>query len=476
MNKFDSQVQLLNNRIFKTIARYHWEEKLQEKLLDIPKELIPGKIPTMRCCVYKERAILAERVRIAISPNKGIDENVISVIDFACDECPISGFEVTSLCRGCLAHHCQNACRKNAIYLDDRHTAHIDKTKCVNCGMCASKCPYGAIIDRKRPCQTACKTKAVSVSEDGSAFLDNDKCVSCGQCKFQCPFGAMVSKSYILDAIDIVKGSKDNTEYNVYAMVAPAIASQFSTNLNKVVTAIKMLGFYDVVEAAMGADIVAYEEAKELVTKGFLMNSCCPAFVKFVKNEFPDLIPYISDCLSPMATAGKIIKEKDPTAKIIFIGPCDAKKQEIKQDEVKKYIDCVLTFEELNAIFDSKELDIDSLEETELKDASGFGRRFASNGGVANAVKRVLDELEIPEFEVEPVVCNGLEECRTALLQKRNGKLNGNYIEGMACPNGCIGGPGCLKHLPNGKNLLNAHADKSRYSNIKDVVIENITD
>lgn len=248
--------------------------------------------------------------------------NVIEVIEVACDECPMGGYEVTNACRGCLAHRCEGACRRGAITFDQNHTAHIDKTKCVDCGACAKVCPYSAIVSRKRPCQNACKVKAISVSENLAALIDNEKCTSCGACVYQCPFGAIMDKSYILDTIDIIKKSENNTKYKVYAIVAPSISSQFSyAELGSVVTGIKKLGFHAVVEAALGADMVAYSEAAELYEKGFLISSCCPAFVDYVEKNFPDLAGHISHNLSPMAAISKYIKEKDETARIVFIGP-----------------------------------------------------------------------------------------------------------------------------------------------------------
>ena len=293
VRKFDTKVQHMKYKVLREVARQAWNDTLLENLLDIPQMIVPGKIPTTRCCVYKERAILGERVKMAMGGDKD-NPNVIEVVDIACDECPAAGFEVTTSCRGCLAHRCEDACKRGAISFDHNHTAHIDKSKCVECGLCAKVCPYSAIINRKRPCQVACKVKAISINEDNAAAIDNDKCIQCGACVYQCPFGAITDKSYILNVIDIIKKSKENTEYKVYAIVAPSISSQFAyAKLGQVVTGLKELGFYTVIEAALGADMVALSEAKELSEKEFLTSSCCPAFVQYIKSEFPDLLPSI---------------------------------------------------------------------------------------------------------------------------------------------------------------------------------------
>ena len=227
MRKFDTQVQHLKYKVLREVARLAWNDELLEKVLDIPQQIVPGKSPTMRCCVYKERAILSERVKLAMGGDRS-NPNVIEVIDIACDECPIGGYVVTDSCRGCLAHHCVDACKRGAISIDPKtHTSVIDKSKCVDCGMCAKVCPYTAIINHKRPCMNACKVKAISMNDDHAAAIDNDKCIACGACVYQCPFGAIMDKSFILDAIDIIKRSENNQKYKVFAVVAPAISSQF---------------------------------------------------------------------------------------------------------------------------------------------------------------------------------------------------------------------------------------------------------
>ena len=445
MRKFDTKVQHLKYKVLREVARLAWSDSLLENVVNIPKTIVPGNVPTMRCCVYKERAILAERVNIAMGGNKDND-NIIEVIDIACDECPAAGYEVTSSCRGCLAHRCEDVCKRGAISFDHNHVAHIDKSKCVECGQCAKVCPYFAIVNRKRPCQVACKVKAISINENNAASIDNDKCIQCGACVYQCPFGAITDKSYILKAIDLIKGSEENKKYKVYAIVAPTISSQFRyAKLGQVITAIKKLGFFTVIEAALGADMVAWAESKELAEKGFLTSSCCPAFVKYVKKNFPQMEKYVSQNLSPMAILAKYIKDTTPNAKVVFIGPCTAKKAEANLDTVKDYIDAVLTFEELQALFDSKDFEITTLEEDVLDNASYFGRIFARSGGLSDAVAQGLKEQNI-DFDVKPVVCDGIEECRMALLKKSKNVLDGNFIEGMCCVGGCIGGAGCLTH------------------------------
>ncbi|MCQ2481379.1 MAG: 4Fe-4S dicluster domain-containing protein [Clostridia bacterium] len=472
MRKFDTKVQYLKYKVLREVSRLEWEGTLYDNIFDIPKTLIPGNTPTMRCCVYKERAILGERVKLAMGGNKD-NKNVIQVIDIACDECPVSGYEVTNACRGCLANRCEDVCRFGAISFDENHVSHIDKSKCKECGACAKACPFTAIVKRKRPCQNACKVKAISMDENKAALINYDKCISCGACVYQCPFGAITDKSFITDAVKILKESENGKNYKVYAVVAPSISSQFSfATLGQAITGLKKLGFHTVIEAALGADMVAYAESNELVEKGFLTNSCCPAYVEFIHKHQKDMIPYISHNLSPMGVTARYIKKTDSNSKVIFIGPCTAKKAEVQKDEVKPYVDVVLTFEELQALFDSREIELSELEEDVLDNASYYGRIFARSGGLSDAVAQALKEQELDKtFELKPQVCDGIEACKLALLKKSKNLLDANFIEGMACLGGCINGAGCMTHGDKNK----ADVDKYGMEAMEKSILDSLT-
>ena len=468
MRKFDTKVQHLKYKVLREVARQAWAGTLLENVLDIPKIIVPTTTPSMRCCVYKERAILAERVKVAMGG--GEDNNVIQVIDIACDECPAAGYEVTDSCRGCLAHRCEDVCKRGAISFDHNHVAHIDKSKCVECGQCAKVCPYFAIVNRSRPCQNACKVKAISIKENNAAAIDGSKCIQCGACVYQCPFGAIADKSYILNVIDMIQKSEGNKNFKVYAIVAPSISSQFTyAKLGQVITGLKELGFHTVIEAALGADMVALSESKELVEKGMLTSSCCPAFVAYIKSAFPKLVPLISHNPSPMTALAKYIKETDKNAKVVFIGPCTAKKAEAQLEEVKPFVDAVMTFEELQALFDSRDFDITSLPEDVLDNASYFGRIFARAGGLSDAVAQAVKEQNI-DFDLKAVPCDGIEACRVALLKASKNLLDGNFIEGMACIGGCIGGAGCLTHGEKNKAEVDKYGREAMEKSISDAV------
>lgn len=471
MRKFDTKVQHLKYKVLREVARLAWDDRLLGEVMNIPKQIVPGDTPTMRCCVYKERAILGERIKLAMGGDKS-NPNVIEVIEIACDECPVGGYVVTDACRGCLAHRCEEVCPRNAISFDDNHVAHIDKSKCVNCGKCANACQYAAIANRVRPCERACKIKAISPKrETHAASIDNSKCIACGACVYQCPFGAIMDKSYILDAVDAIKKSKNNTEYKVFAVVAPSISSQFTyAKLGQVISGLKELGFYTVIEAALGADMVADAESRELVEKGFLTSSCCPGFVSYIEKAFPAMLPYVSHNPSPMVAISRYIKEHESPCKVVFIGPCTAKKAEVQRENVKPYVDVALTFEELQALFDSRNIDITNLKEDVLDNASYFGRIFARSGGLSDAVAEGIREHGDNNFALKAVPCDGIEACRIALLKKSKNMLDGNFIEGMACTGGCIGGAGCLTHGEKNKAEVDKYGREAYEKSIADAI------
>lgn len=471
MPLFDTSVQELKYKVLREVAKLSYEGKLEQGITGIGETIMPGPEPTMRCCIYKERAIINERIKLAMGGDQN-NPNVVEVLNIACDECPVEGIRVSEACRGCISHRCINTCPKGAIKIKN-HRAVIDQSLCIECGRCVSACPYSAIVKNTRPCENACKPGAISMGLDKKAKIDNEKCISCGACVYQCPFGAISDKSYILDAIKIIKESDENRKYKVYAVTAPSMASQYEKiKIEQIVEGIKELGFFSVVEAALGADMTAYLEAQELADKKFLTSSCCPAFVSYIQKNFPQMEKHISHNLSPMAQIAKYIKKQDPTSKIIFIGPCIAKKVERHLETVNKYIDCVITFEEMQALFDAKKIELSNLKGIALDNASYYGRVFARSGGLAVAVAEALKESQIPEemFTFKPISCNGILECRTVLLKASKNRLEENFIEGMVCESGCIGGAACLTHGPKDKSQVDAYGREAKEKTIRDAI------
>lgn len=462
---FDTNVQLEKYQVLKEVIKRAYDNTLEDAYLEIPKAISPGPKSELRCCIYKERAIIQERVKMAMGGDKN-NPNVIEVIDVACDECPVGGMMVTPACRGCLMHACKDVCPRDAITIVN-HQAVIDKSKCIECGKCTKACPYGAIIAQHRPCMKSCKVKAISINEYGKAVIDTNKCIECGACVYKCPFGAISDKSMILDVIRMLRESEDNSKYKVYAVIAPAIVSQCRFGrVSQVVTAIKKLGFYQVVEAALGADITLYKEIEEWQERKLMTTSCCPSFVSYIEKHFPELKQHISHTVSPMVETAMLIKASDPTAKVVFIGPCASKKKEFTLEKTQHAIDGVISFEELQAFVDARGLDTTTFEDTTLDNASFYGRIFAKSGGIAQGVADIAKSKGIEG--VNPCVMNGLDECKAHLLQLKMGKAVENFFEGMACEGGCLNGPLCITHSP--RNVV----DVDKYGNeAKEKTIDN---
>ena len=310
---FDTNVQWIKYKVLKEVIRRAYEGGLEEAYLEIPKIISPGPKSELNCCIYKERAIVQERIHMAMGGDKE-NPNPVQVMETACDECPAAGMLVTEACRSCMMHSCKEVCPKGAITIVN-HRCHIDKEKCIECGKCAAACPYSAIIAQKRPCIKSCKVKALSIRpEDDKAVIDNEKCISCGACVVSCPFGAITDRSLVLDIINMLKQAEEEKSFRVYAVIAPAIVGQCRFGrIEQVVTAIKKLGFHQVVEAALGADITLYNEAREFQHKAseseapVMTTSCCPAFVRFVETNFPEFKDAISTSPSPMITTARLI-------------------------------------------------------------------------------------------------------------------------------------------------------------------------
>ncbi len=462
MRKFETSVQELKDQVLKSVAELTWEDRLATGILDVPEQIVPGPEAKMRCCIYKERAVVSSRLKMAMGGDSS-NPAMVEVMAVACDECPVTQIEVGPACRGCIATRCVHSCPKDAITIIN-HKATIDHAKCITCGKCVSACPYGAIEKRQRPCERGCAPGAISMGEDKSASIDVNKCIACGSCVYQCPFGAIMDKSYLVDVIQMLRGAA-RWDFRVYAVLAPSIAGQFApATLGQVVTALKMVGFYDVAEVALGADMTAKAESQELVEKGKLLSSCCPAFVDYVEKNFPDLAPLISHTPSPMVMIGKRLKEKDPRARVVFVGPCVAKKREFQLGKTMGAIDCAITFEELYPLFESKGIDPEQLEETPLDEASGFGRSFAHSGGVAAAVAEGLKEHGVTDeqFKLHAVSCSGINACKAELMKMARGIGDVNFIEGMACEGGCVQGAGILIRSPRNQMDVDKHAKEAK--------------
>lgn len=441
MRYADANVIKIKHDVLEAVARLAFAGELEERKDEIPLKLIPGPTAQFRCCIYKEREIIRQRVRLAEGKAPGItdDGNVIQVISSACEDCPISSYIVTENCQNCIGKACINACKFGAIE-PGRTRTHIDPAKCKECGKCADACPYNAIAYLKRPCKFSCPVDAISYDEYGISIIDEEKCIRCGKCIHSCPFGAIGSKTWIVDVIKALKSGK-----KVYAMLAPATEGQFGEEITMASwrKAMLELGFTEFVEVGLGGDLTAKYEAeewREAHEKGEKkVTSCCPGFVNMVKKHFPKIADHVSTTVSPMCAVSRMVKAKDPDAITVFVGPCVAKKSEAADSGIEGNADYVLTIGEFRAMMKAKDVELEQVE-NDYQQASVFGKRFGNSGGVTNAVLESLKE-ENENADVTVTVCNGAAECKKALLMLQAGKLKTDFIEGMACVGGCVGGP-----------------------------------
>lgn len=437
----DENVIKIKHDVLFEVAKLAFSGELEEKRDNIAMKLIPGPTPQFRCCIYKEREIIRQRVRLAEGKAPGVkdDGNIIQVISSACEDCPISSYVVTDNCQNCIGKACINACNFGAIEMG-RHRSHIDASKCKECGKCAQACPYHAIAALKRPCKFNCPVDAISYDENGISVINEEKCIRCGLCIHKCPFGAIGSKTFIVDVIDAIKSEKP-----VYALVAPATEGQFGAGItmNSWKKAMKEVGFTDLIEVGLGGDMTAAFEAEEWAEaykNGKKMTtSCCPAFVNMVKKHYPELIDNVSTTISPMCAVSRMVKAKEPDAVTVFIGPCISKKSEVKDHAIEGNADYALTYSEIRAIMRAKGVELQQDDNT-YQESSVYGKRFANTGGVTDAVLQSLKESN-DEIAATVNKCNGAAECKKALLLMKVGRLPEDFIEGMICEGGCVGGP-----------------------------------
>ncbi|MDD3346094.1 4Fe-4S dicluster domain-containing protein [Oscillibacter sp.] len=470
MRGVHSAVDDIRRNVFTEVARLAYEGGDLHRVDLIPYKMIRGEVAHHRHDVFLERAIVRERVRLALGMNlqfaedqmpisasineaatdqKYFEEPLVNIIPFACNACPPKQVRITDSCQGCISHPCMNVCPKDAIYLDKEKFCHIDQEKCVKCGKCFNQCPYRAISKIERPCAAACGMDAIESDELGRARINYDKCVSCGMCLVNCPFAAIADKSQIFQVINAIRRDEE-----VVACVAPAFVGQFGKDSTpaKLTAAMRTLGFADVVEVAIGADLCTVEEAHDFLEnvpakQPFMGTSCCPAWSVMAKKLFPQFKDYISMALTPMVITARMVKKDRPNARICFIGPCAAKKLEANRGSVRSDVDFVLTFEELQGMFDAKEIDFAAITpapEDNMDEGSGMGRGFAVGGGVAAAVVEAISHID-PSRKVPIEYGDGLKECRKMLAMAKAGKRDGYLLEGMGCPGGCVAGAGTIR-------------------------------
>lgn len=474
MITFETQLKKLKHLVLKEVATLTRENRLnKEELEKLPYKIVQGDKAQYRCCVYKERAIAYERAVLAagFTPNNGVvsdlvelekNDQMLFVLEPACDKCPIDKYSITEACRGCIEHRCMEVCPVGAI-TRVAGRAYINQELCKECGMCKKVCPYNAIAEVMRPCKRGCPTGALEInSESKIAMIKNEDCINCGACMAGCPFGAISDRSYITDVTRLLMEKK-----KVYAVVAPAITGQFGpkVTVGQIKDAFIKMGFEDMIEAGCGADAVTVHEANEFVERikngdKYMTNSCCPGFMNYIEKKFPDQAERISGTVSPMIAAGRMIKKLNKDDLVVFVGPCIAKKSESMRPTVKDAVNYVLTFEEIAALMAAFDIDPGVCDDLTIEDASMFGRGFAQGGGLTAAIENFVKEKGV-EAEFKAVKASGMDEIKRNMSMAKSGRLQGNFIEGMMCEGGCIGGPATMVSIMKAKPQLTKFSGQS---------------
>lgn len=292
-------------------------------------------------------------------------------------------------------------------------------------------------------CVTACMFKALEV-KDGKVELNPDNCVGCARCIEACERKNLTFSHDAIRAVEIIKES----EGPVYALMAPAYIGQFGEDATpgKLRSALKGMGFTGMIEVAAFADILTLKESLEFSANmeqenGFQLTSCCcPVWISMIRRDFTKIVGHLPASVSPMIACGRIAKKLHDGCRTIFVGPCLAKKAEMREPDLVGDIDCVLTFEELKDIFEALSVDFSHMEEDENEHSAAAGRMYARSGGVSQAVKECVESIR-PDASLKPVCACGAPECKKMLQGILEGHIEGNFFEGMACPGGCVGGP-----------------------------------
>ncbi|NDW13596.1 hydrogenase [Bacteroides sp. 214] len=456
---FTNNVMIVRHKLLAKLVKLWKEEQLTEKIDRLPIELTPRQMKVHgRCCVHKERAVwkyktfpllgfdmsdevdeltpLSDYAKKALSRSTNEKENLMCVIDEACSSCVQVNYEITNLCRGCVARSCYLNCPKGSIHFNKSGKAEIDHDTCISCGKCHQSCHYHAIVYMPVPCEEACPVKAIKKDEYGIESIDESKCIYCGKCINACSFGAIFEISQVFDVLQRIRNGKE-----VVAIVAPSIASQFKAPLEQVYGAIRNMGFSDVVEVAQGAMETTRCESEEFIEKlngkePFMTTSCCPSYMQLVEKHIPGMKKYVSSTRSPMYYTAKVVKEKSPDAVVVFIGPCVAKRKEVKNDP---YTDFTLTFEELGSMLAGFEINLADMQPYSVSFASSKeAHGFAKSGGVIEAIKAQLNGKDVNAIQVA-----NLTKKNVALLRSyaKGGNAPAQFLEVMACEGGCVTGP-----------------------------------
>lgn len=323
--------------------------------------------------------------------------------------------------------------------------------------------------DYEHACQKSCVFDAIVEGEDGKLKIDQSLCVGCAACIDACKMNKLTSSRDVLPALKAVRESNKP----VYALIAPAFLGQFCKEVTpgQLRSAFKALGFTGMVEVALFADILTMKEALEfdhnILHDGDyqLTSCCCPLWISMIRKSYHELMPHVPGAVSPMIACGRVVKKLHPDAITVFIGPCIAKKSEAREPDIADAVDYVLTFQEINDVFQAIELNPLLLPKDEKEHSSRAGRIYAYTGGVSEAVEKTVEQLNPHRnITVKTHIADGVPACREVIAQLKNGESDANFYEGMGCVGGCVGGPKAIISKEEGREHVAEYGNNATYS------------
>lgn len=320
----------------------------------------------------------------------------------------------------------------------------------------------------EKACERSCIFDAFEQDENGKVHINREKCVGCGACVEACRLEKLAANKDVVPVLRAVRGKQQE----VYALVAPAFLGQFGPDVTtgKLRAAFKAMGFQGLIEVAVFADILTLKEALEFDAnireeQDFQLTSCCcPVWIAMLRQVYQELMPHVPGAVSPMITAGRVVKKLHPDSVTVFIGPCMAKKKEAREEDIADAVDYVLTFQEVQDMFEAADIHPEQLGEDDKEHSSKAGRIYAMTGGVSEAVKLTVKQLR-PErsIEVRAEQADGVPACREMIERLKKGETKANFFEGMGCRGGCVGGPKIIIDKEEGRKNVERYGEAAEY-------------
>ena len=414
MERSYSQVQNKRKEIFKSLVRLAYHQQLKEKVDQLPTHFVDNKAELLS---IKDEILIA----MGLNPGARFDTELARAVDTALNLSQVAEPLLT-----------------------------INRHLCEQCE------------------EAGCQVRCIHSPEEG-LMIEDQRCIACGKCIPHCPLGAIADKIQFIPLVKYLQ-----KEIPVYANVAPAIVGQFGPDISigQLRSALKSLGFTDLVEVALFADILTLREADQYnklvrTEDDFLITSCCcPIWINLLTKKYPELSQQMSKTVSPMIASGRVIKAIFPQAISVFIGPCLAKKAEAKLPDLKGAIDFVLTFDELTQVFDALAINLSQYPEDNKEQSSFGGRIYGKTGGVSTAVELTVERIN-PDRDLafQAVQADGVKKCRELLDDLRDNKIKANFIEGMGCAGGCVGGPKTNISVTEGTDQLIKYSTAAKTQN-----------